>query len=1000
MLTVVPQSIRADGAIEFGRDIRPILAAKCFACHGPDEKSREAGLRLDQREGATAELDSGAGRALVAGKPDESVLYQRITAQDESERMPPPDGKEQLSGEQIDLLRRWIEGGGAYGQHWSFELPQKAPLPMVTDASWPRNPIDHFVLARLEAVGLHPSPEADRYTLARRLYLDLIGLPPTPEEADAFVQDSSPTAYESLVDRLLGSPHYGERWARLWLDLVRYADTNGYEKDRPRSIWPYRDWVIGALNDDLPFDRFTVEQLAGDMLPDATPAQRIATGFHRNTMLNEEGGIDPLEFRFYAMVDRVATTGTVWLGLTVGCAQCHTHKYDPISQTDYYRLMALLDNADEPDLTIHDADVAERRAELESRIAGLESELAKQFPPVPGDGPVEDRRQEHLEQKFAEWLTSARAGAVPWQVLRPHAWQTNLPKLEVLEDGSVFSSGDFTKRDLFTLRFQLSEFGKAITSLRLEVLPDERLPGHGPGRAFYEGRQGDFFLSEFKARVDGAPLRFASASHSYGKISIGSGDAKAENVFDGDGSTGWSTAEREGEPHWLVLNLAEPLTPAGELEIELLFERHFAASLGRFRLSATTAEQAAKASDLPVDLESLLAAKSSVPLTNQDRARLLQHYLGVAPELADARREIEQLRKQLPAYPKTLVMQERPADNPRITHRHERGEYLKPQEQVQPSVLEIFASSERTRPTNRLEFAHWLVSDDNPLVGRVVVNRAWQACFGTGLVRTSSDFGTQGSPPSHPELLDWLARALMEEGWSLKRLHRLIVTSATYRQSSRITSEALQRDPENRWLGRAPRLRADAELIRDLALRASGAMTETMGGPSVYPPQPASVTALAYGSTEWQPSSGADRYRRSLYTFSKRTAPFAAYLVFDGPTGENCVPQRERSNTPLQALTLLNDQMFVELSRLLAAEASARHPSSAAERATFIFRRFLTRLPTASELAALTDYQLAQQRRLESGELQLDDSSTTPELVAWSMVVRVVMNLDETITRN
>ncbi len=516
---------RGDPA-SFNRDVRPILASTCFECHGPDEDSREADLRLDLREGAVADL--GGYQAIKPGDPDSSEVFLRIISDDPDAKMPPPDSGKSLTAEQIETLRHWIAGGGDYERHWAFVPPTLPRLPKVKQESWPRNEIDLFVLARLEAEGLTPSPEADRYALVRRVYLDLIGLPPTPEEADAFVQNPDRRAYENLVDQLLKSPHYGERWARIWLDLARYADTNGYEKDRPRSIWPYRDWVIQALNDDMPFDQFTIEQLAGDMLPGATAAQQIATGFHRNTMLNEEGGIDPLEYRFHAMVDRVATTGTVWMGLTTGCAQCHTHKYDPITHTDYYRLMALLNNADEPDLAVRDADVSARRREIEQQIAGLESELPSRFPPGAGDGPIERRRQEHLEQKFAEWLEAERATATAWTVIRPDHLETNLPKLEVLDDGSIFSSGDITKRDVFRLRFPRDEFARAtgqhITALRLEVLPDERLPARGPGRAYYEGRKGDFFLSELSAKLAGMPVEFSSASHSYGKISIGSGN--------------------------------------------------------------------------------------------------------------------------------------------------------------------------------------------------------------------------------------------------------------------------------------------------------------------------------------------------------------------------------------------------------------------------------------------------------------------------------------------
>jgi hypothetical protein len=1009
----------AEDGPDFNRDVRPILASKCFACHGPDEEAREADLRLDMREVAVE------AAAIVPGDADGSELLRRVESDDEFERMPPPDAGEPLTADERRTLREWIAAGAKYEPHWAFVPPRRPAVPDHAGtefADWPRNPIDAFVMRRLLEAGLEPSPEADRYALARRVHLDLIGLPPTPEEADAFVQDDDPLAYEKLVERLLASPHYGERWARPWLDLARYSDTNGYEKDRPRSVWPYRDWVIDALNADMPFDRFTVEQLAGDMLPGAAADQKIATGFHRNTMLNEEGGIDPLEFRFYAMIDRVATTGTVWMGLTVGCAQCHTHKYDPISHREFYALMALLNNADEPDLAVPDPDVLSRRRDIEQRIARLESELPERFPPLPGDGPVAERRRKHLEDRFAEWIEQRRANAVRWTVLRPSEMETNLPRLELLDDGSVLSTGDITKRDVFRLTLPLDGIEGPVTALRLEALPDERLPAGGPGRAYYEGRKGDFFLSEVTARRGVEPVRFAAASHSHGKISVGSGTAAAANVIDGDGSTGWSTAGREGEPHQLVLNLAEPLDPGGTLHVELLFERHFAASLGRFRLSATSATGRIEAHDLPVELESILAREPS-SWTEGERDRLRRRFLLVAPELADARKPIEALRKSLPELPTTLVMAERPPDNPRPTHRHHRGEFLSPREEVSPGVPAVFPPLPEDERANRLAFARWLVSDRNPLVGRVTVNRDWRAFFGEGLVQSVEDFGTQSDPPTHPDLLDWLAREFIESGWSRKHLHRLIVTSAAYRQRGggrRGESGEPEKGGGQKAKGRVPdsgsgsplsalrtplyaRFRVDAETVRDIVLAASGRLSTRIGGPSVFPPQPAGVTALAYGNVKWDASEAPDRYRRSLYTFSKRTAPFAAYAVFDGPTGETCLARRDRSNTPLQALTLLNDEMFLELARALAADAAARLGNSPTDCATAIFRRLLTRPPTEFELNALLDFHASQRQRFEAGELDAAkiarDGSATPRQAAWILVARAVMNLDEVITK-
>ncbi len=958
IVVALPAAARAD-ELSFNRDIRPILAGNCYDCHGPDKEARKAKLRLDERESAAEVL-----------KPD-GELIARISSTDPDEVMPPPKSKRKLKPEQIALLKRWIAEGAKYEKHWAFEPPKLPEAPVVYRNNWGENDIDLFVLGRLEREKLSPSPEADRLTLARRIYLDLIGLPPSPEEADAFAKDTDPKAYEKLVDRLLASDHYGEKWARHWLDLARYADTNGYEKDRPRSIWPYRDWVIHSLNIDKPYDQFTIEQIAGDMLPNATAEQRIATGFHRNTMLNEEGGIDPLEYRFYAMVDRVATTGTVWMGLTTGCAQCHTHKYDPITHTDYYRFMALMNNANEPALDVPDEDIAKRRANIEAEIAKVEDEAMAKID----------------EKAFHGWLEKQRSESVPWRPLVPIGAESNLPKLSILDDGSVFASGDFTKRDVYKLRFKV-ESDKPITAIRLAALPDKRLPSHGPGAAYYEGRSGDFFLSDVTATAGDKKIAFADASISYGKIAVGSGKATGPNVIDGKGSTGWSTANREGERHHLVLNLAEPLAGPVDLKLELLFERHFVAGLGRFRFDFTTSDR--KATAKPGDAPDPHTASTG---------EMKRHYVRTAKPFAAAQKKIAEAKKKLPKFPTTMVLSERAPDNPRKTYRHHRGEYLKAEEEVTPAVPGIFAQIDSKNP-NRLDLARWLVSEKNPLAARVAVNRAWQAIFGRGLVKTPDDFGTQSDPPTHPELLDWLAVAFVRDGWSMKKLHRLIVTSATYKQSSKVSPTLLMRDPHNKLYARGPRFRMDGEIVRDTLLAASGLLSKKIGGPSVYPPQPGSVTALAYGNTKWNVSKGEDRYRRSLYTFSKRTAPFAAYTVFDGPTGENCVARRNRSNTPLQALTLLNDAMFLEMAKTLASEAMKLEASYRAE---FILRRCLTREPTIAEKGDLQAYAELQRYRFSLGEMDADKflgaKNANHELAAWTLAARAVFNFDEMITK-
>ena len=751
--------------VRFAQDIQPILARKCYACHGPDEESREADLRLDSRDAAIE------GGAIDAGTLSDSELLARIFSTDDDARMPPPEAKQTLTDSDKANLKTWVLAGAKYEQHWAFISPQKPEAPR-TKSGWGRNAIDRFVAARLEREGLSPSKPADRYALVRRVYLDLIGLPPSPADADAFVKSDDPQAFEKLVDRLLASPQYGERWARLWLDLARYADTNGYEKDRQRSIWPYRDWVIKALNADMPFDQFTVEQIAGDMLPNATDQQRTATGFHRNTMLNEEGGIDPLEYRFYSMIDRVSTTGTVWMGLTTGCAQCHTHKYDPILHTDFYSLMALMDNADEPDLILPDLAKQER---LSKRIAELEAKLPTQFPPSPGPGSEAERRRRNFEISLGKWVTEELQQFVNWKNVRPSKLSTNLPKLRILDDDSILSTGDITKRDVFRITLPLDRATKPnepITALRLEVLPDDRLPARGPGRTFYEGRKGDFFLSELSAKRGGSPVAFKSGSQSYGKLSIGNGKFDASAVYDGKGSTGWSTAGQQGEANELVLLFAEPIPPQGELEVEMLFERHFAASLGRFRFSVTSKPDNIRAKAMPSEVRAIFPRKF---LSKDDRQTLTTYYSTIAPELANARKPIDALRKRLTQTQHTMVLRERLPDNRRKTFRHHRGEYLSPREQVEPALPSLFRS--KNSPRDRLQLARWLVSNENPLVARVTVNRAWRAFFGTGIVKTSGDFGTQSEPPSHPELLDWLAVEFMQQGWSLKKLHKLIVMS-------------------------------------------------------------------------------------------------------------------------------------------------------------------------------------------------------------------------------
>jgi hypothetical protein len=1000
--------------VDYERDVAPILSKNCYRCHGP--KKQQGGLALHVQDRAMAGGDSGP--AIVPGKGAESRLIRYVAGLDEDYQMPPDDAGKPLSSEQIGLLRAWIDQGARWSgagsasvaktasDHWSFRPPRRVTPPAVKRPGWVRNPIDSFVLAHLEREGMSPSPEADKATLIRRVSLDLTGLPPTIAEVDAFLTDDRPDAYERLVDRLLASPHLGECWGRHWLDKARYADTNGYEKDRDRSIWPYRDWVIRSINEDMPFDRFTIQQIAGDLLPNATTSQKVATGFHRNTMINEEGGIDVEEFRFTSVVDRVATTGAVWLGLTLGCAQCHSHKYDPISQREYYGFFAFLNNADEPEIDLPDPAIAARRAAIQGEIARLKAGLRDHYP---SEGPGS------LKAKVATWEDTLKP--VRWAVLTPTRLASKKhATLTVQPDGSVLASGDKPNNDVYTV--ELTTDLKGITALRLEVLTDPSLPEGGPGRAPLF-QVGDFLLTEFQLAVETSgkprPVRFAGATEDY--TAKGRSAAMA---IDGVSDTGWSVNGGVGKDHAAVFELAGDLGDVAGTRLIVTMHQEYIhqTTIGRFRISSTTDPRPVRASGVPADVEAILLVPRARRTESQGR-RLEQYYLSIAPELAQAREPIAALRRSLPRFPTTMVMQERRPEHARTTHVHRRGEFLKPAEPVEPGVPAVLHPLPPGAPRNRLMLARWLVAPENPLVGRVVTNQLWQAYFGRGLVSTTEDFGTQGARPSHPELLDWLATEVIRQGWSTKAMHRLIVTSATYRQSARATPEQLARDPRNEHLGRGPRFRVTAEMVRDIALSAAGLLADKIGGPSVFPPQPEGATALAYSQSPWPVSRGADRYRRGLYTFLKRTAPYAASITMDAPTSEATCVRRERSNTPLQALTLLNDAVFVEATQAMARRIVAECPDTSIDaRARHAFRLCLTREPRPEELVRIMAFYQHQLGRFRSGEIDAArvaglgaKDPPTPllsspsvgtdanELAAWTTVARVLLNLDETVTK-
>lgn len=979
--------------VDFDHQIKPLFDAHCADCH--EGTMRKGGLSLSTRADVLLGGDSGKP-AVLAGDPDQSPLILRVTATDPVKRMPLKG--EPLPAEAIDALRAWIAEGAAWGaeptntadagaNHWSFQPPQAVAPP---DAG---HPIDAFLLRAMRAHDLAPAAEADRATLIRRLSLDLRGLPPTPAEIAAFEADTRPDAWSRLVDAFLASPHYGERQAQVWLDAARYADTNGYEKDRHRDIWPYRDWVIRAFNDDLPYDRFIIEQIAGDLLPEATDAQRTATGFLRNSMLNEEGGVDVEEFRFEALVDRVNTTATVVLGLTLGCAQCHSHKFDPITQREYYQTMAFLDNTDDVYLTLDDAAVTEKRAPIEAEIARLEAELPAQFPA--GEAapdatgavlPEPVRRMANLAQHQAAWEDAVTAKAQDWTVLNPVAYTAkNHPTFKKLDDGSLLMTGDIPNNDIYEIDYLLPLEG--ATAIRLEALPDPSLPGGGPGRGVILS-EGDFFLSEISGTVapwlkpdEAMPLTFQNPTQDF----AGEGRAAAM-ALDGRADTGWSIIGQTGKPHAAVFEFSAPVGHAGGTLLHLTLDQTFIHqhTLGRFRVSATTAPLPVQASGVPADVEAALrVARAERDATQRDIVR--RYFLSVAPELAEARGKIEALRATLPAYPKTLVVAER--ENPRETHLRNRGEFLSPREVVTPGVPRVMPPLPASAAPNRLAFARWLVDAGNPLSARVEMNRLWQTLFGRGLVETQEDFGVRGSQPTHPELLDWLAVEFVRRGWSLKAMTRLIVTSAAYRASSEISPESLEKDPANLWLARAPRYRVEAETVRDIALASSGLLNPAVGGPSVMLPLPGNLLSTVYTQgSKWEEPQGAERYRRGIYAYMKRMLPYPSLITFDATARDATCVRRTRSNTPLQALTLLNDPVFTEAAAALAVRVQGEAPGDEAAQLQLAFVYCTAREPDAQELAWMQAF--LQRHR--------DAADATQ---AWFLLCRALLNLDETLTR-
>jgi mono/diheme cytochrome c family protein len=1212
-----PASLQAAGksgsqAVDFRREVLPVLSANCFACHGPDEAAREAKLRLDVREEAVRERQGSF--VIKPGDPRNSELVHRIRSTAPDDIMPPPKSGHHLEPGQMDLLERWIAEGAPYAEHWAFVAPVRSEVPEVTHrGSRITHPIDAFIVRELRKHSLQPSPRADRHTLIRRLSLDLTGLPPSREEVRDFVNDTRPDAYERLVDRLLASPHFGERWARLWLDLARYADSAGYGSDPLRmNIWPYRDWVIDAFNRNVPYDQFTIEQLAGDLLPDPTTGQLVATAFHRNTMTNTEGGTDDEEFRVAAVKDRVGTTMQVWMGLTMNCAQCHTHKYDPITQREYYQFYAIFNQTadtdkptEEPTLPVPTAEQQAQMDAIHAQIAALQRQLA--------DPPRE------FFNELAAWEKQQQKG-IAWTVLKPAEVKSEQgTKFKVLDDGAVLATGAAPDKDTYTVR--LNTDLQNITAIRLEVLTDDSLPEKGPGRS--EG--GNFVLNDLKlmANAHSAPAKKAQFVRveipgadrilSLAEVQVFSG---GENVarkgkatqsstdFDGpphlaiDGNTdgqyreakstthtktekdpwwevdlgtelpvdeiviwnrsdggvftrlnnfkvlalgadrkpvfqttvreppkhslklatsgvqsvalqnatathgqpefdvteavngrsdsqkGWAVGGALGRPHVAIFEAGGKVGEAGGTELVITMRQIFGGghTLGKFRLSATTHPKPVRV--LPKEIETILALAPE-KRSEAQRRKLAEHYRPFAPSLAKINQQIAAKQKELASIkPVQLpVLQEVALDKRRETRIQVRGNFLDLGEKVEQGFPAAFFnprssrgdealkphSALRTphsamdqslltssatsggRPT-RLDAARWLVSRDNPLTARVAVNRFWAQLFGTGIVETEEDFGTQGKLPSHPELLDWLAVEFMEPSapvtwlhgykdtrgsrgeaadspscnhvtshpcnlcreagaWDMKRLLKLIVTSGTYQQSSVTTAGHLEKDPQARWLSRYPRRRLEAEGVRDTALALSGLLAPQLGGPSVYPPQPDGLWRAAFnGQRDYPTSKGADRYRRGIYTFWRRTVPYPSMQTFDAPSRETCSLRRLPSNTPLQAFVTLNDPAFVEMAQSLARRLMREGGATPVERARYGLELCLARPANEEQVRALVqlyEQELATYRADADAAKKLATAPLGPlpggldpaETAAWTVVANVLLNLDGVLTK-
>lgn len=1010
---------RAEAPVNFDRDVRPILSEYCFHCHGPDSESREAELRLDEKASTLSKRDDYW--IVKAGDPDASELMARIVSSDADVKMPPPETGKTLSAEEIETLRRWIAAGAQWEAHWAFTPPERPELPKPPKANWAHNAIDHFVAKRLSDEQLQPEQEANRRVVVRRLHLDLTGLPPTIQEVHEFLSDDRPNAYERLVDRLLESPHYGERMTLAWLDQARYADTNGFSIDGGRHMWLWRDWVIHAYNSNMPFDQFVTEQLAGDLLPNATTDQKVATGFNRNHMITHEGGTIPEENLVNYTADRVKTTSEVFLGLTMACAQCHDHKYDPLSQRDYYRFFAYFNELEDHGLDGNSGRNSAPKIKSTSilgrdgyEMAQIQQDLAS----------LQQKMREPLESQ-AGWENDLRRQLAnlgkdlklaPAKIIKASAPNRSAGS-ELRSDGKLFLRNGGGRSPSILVKIRQEN----VDGLRLVFHPDPKLPGGKIGYGKRKGLEASLLLTSFSASATATPSEqvdlYKLIPISTATASTAHAEYPAVDALDPRDATGWSPGNAVNAPQHITFRFDKPISATDTPYVTVLLVWAGGDGLSGGLCELFTFSGSDDGTNIPQDIQEILAI-SKASRTTEQRERIRSYHAGQAPELAHVRYKIANLKDRL-SYLRDSheVMVMNTARRPRKTHVLNRGQYDQPRDEVTAGVPASLPQPPDSYPQNRLGLAQWLVQPDHPLTARVAVNRLWQLVFGRGIVSTSADFGSQGARPTHPELLDWLASEFIESGWDVKHMMKTLVMSATYRQSSEITPHKLVADPYNQLLSRGPRFRLSAEFVRDSILQASGTLVKRVGGPSVRPYQPPNLwrEVSHFGSTPataqiFIQDHGERLYRRSMYTYWKRTVPPPSMISFDAPNREICTMQRARTNTPLQALVLLNDPQFLEASRNFA-EKILNSTDDHDARVKFAFETALSRLPSDEELRLVRETLQTEIERfredpesarayLSNGEAPRDSNLSMEQHAAWTTVASMIFNLSEMITKS